>query len=69
MIPFVFCNFMSSDRRGLAASKLRGAAAVCVTLLRFAAESRKSHCNGSVRVANAALAAKLFDFGIIHFPL
>ena len=43
-------------------------AAACVILLCFSAESCKSNRNGSVKVANAALAAKFFDFGTIHFP-
>ena len=45
----VFCNSVSADRSGMAASRLLLAAAACAILLRFAAESRKSHCNGSVR--------------------
>ena len=55
----VFCNAVSADRSGMAASRLLLAAAACVILLRFAAESRKSHCNGSVRRVNGALAANL----------
>ena len=43
-------------------------AAACVILLCFSAESCKSHCNGGVKVAKAALAAKFFDFGTIHCP-
>ena len=42
-------------------------AAACVILLCFAAESCKSQCSGGVRVANAALAAKFFNFGSIQF--
>ena len=59
----VFCNSVSADRGGMAASRLLLAAAACVRLLRFAAESRKSHCNGSVRRVNGALAA---NFWIWH---
>ena len=44
----VFCNSVSADRGGVAASRFRPAAAACVILLRFAPESRQSHCNGSV---------------------
>ena len=44
----VFCNAVSADRSGMAASSVFLAAAACVILLRFAAESRTSHCNGSV---------------------
>ena len=53
----VFCNSMPADRNGMAASRFLVAAAACVPLLRFAAESRESHCNGSVRRVNGALAA------------
>ena len=56
---FVFCNAVSADRSGVAVSRLLLVAAACVILLRFAAESRKSHCNGSVRCVNGALAANL----------
>ena len=37
----VFCNSVSADRSGLAASRSIVAAGVCVILLHFAAESRK----------------------------
>ena len=53
----VFCNSVAADRNGMAASRLLLLAAACVILLRFAAESRKSHCNGSVGRVNGALAA------------
>ena len=56
----VFCNSMSADRNGMAASRLLPAAAACVILLRFAAESRKSHCNGSVRRVKGALGTVFF---------
>ena len=56
----VFCNSVSADRSGMAASRLLLAAAACVILLRFAAESRKSHCNGSVRRVKGALGNSLF---------
>ena len=65
----VFCNAVSADRSGMAASSVFLAAAACVILLRFAAESRKSLCNGSMRRVNCALAAKFFDFGTDDFPL
>ena len=64
-----FCTSLFADRSGVAASRILLVAAPCVILLCFAAESCKSHCNGGVRVANAALAAKFFDFGTIHFPV
>ena len=51
------------------ASRFLLAAAACVILLHFAAESRASHCNGSVKRANGALAADFFDFGNDDFPV
>ena len=56
------------------------ATAACVKCLWFSAESCKSHCNGDLRVANAALAlnflvhrvvmaAPVFDFDHINLPL
>ena len=58
----VFRNSVSADRSGMAASRLIVAAVACVVLLRLAAESRTSHCNGSVRRGNGALAAVFFGF-------
>ena len=58
-----FCNSVSADRSGMAASRLLLAAAACVILLLFAAESRKSHCNGSVRRLNGE---KVANFLIWH---
>ena len=65
----VFCDSVSADRRGMAASRLLLAAAACVILLRFAAESSKSHCNGCVRRVNGALVAKFFDLAPMIFLL
>ena len=48
---FVFCIAVSADRSGMAASRLLFVAAACVILVRFAAESRKSHCKDCVKVA------------------
>ena len=62
-----FCTSLFADRSGVAASRFLFVAAACVLLLCFAAESCKSHCNGGVKVANLALAAKFFDFGNIIF--
>ena len=59
----VFCNSVFADRSGMAASRLLLAAAACVMSLRFAAESRKSHCNGSVRRVKDEKAA---NFSIWH---
>ena len=47
----VFCNSVSADRIGVAASRLHGAAAACVILLSFAAEDRKSYWNGCIQAA------------------
>ena len=47
----VFCNSVSADRIGMAASRLLGAAAACVILLSFAAEDRKSYSNGCIKAA------------------
>ena len=66
--PIVFCNSVSADRSGMAASRLLPAAAACVIPVWFAAESREWHCNGSVRLANGALAAIFSDFGSGDFP-
>ena len=65
---FAFCSSLFADRSGVAASRFLVVAAACVILLCFSAESCKSHCNGGVRVSNAALATKILDFGTIHFP-
>ena len=58
----VFCNSVSADRSEMAASRLLLAAAACVIPLRFAAESRKSHCNGNVRRVKGALGTVFFGF-------
>ena len=60
---------MSADRSGMAALRFLPAAAACVILLRFAAESRESQCNGSVRRVNGALEANFSDFGTDDLPL
>ena len=55
---------MSAGRNGMAASRfLIAAAAAGIILLCFAAEGRRSHCNGCMKVANGALAADFFHFG------
>ena len=53
----------------MAASRFLAAAAACVILVRFAAESRKSHCNGNVTRVSRALAADFFDSYSDDFPL
>ena len=58
-----FCNSVFADRSGMAAPSFLAAAAACLILLCFASEGRESHCNGSMKVANDALAA---DFLIWH---
>ena len=57
------CNSAFADRSGMAASTFLAAAAASVILLCFASESRESHCNGCMKVANVALAA---DFSFWH---
>ena len=57
------CNSVFADRSGMAASTFLAAAAASVILLCFASESRESHCNGCIKVANGALAADIFHFG------
>ena len=47
----VFCNSVSADRIGVAASRLLGAAAACVILLSFAAEVCKSYWSGCIQAA------------------
>ena len=47
----VFCNSVSANRIGIAASRLLGAAAACVILLSFAAGSRKSYWSGCIQAA------------------
>ena len=64
---FVFCNSVSADCSGMAASRF-AAAGACVILLCFPAESRKSHCNGSMKLAKGALAADFLHFGGDDFP-
>ena len=48
---------MSAGRNGMAVSRFLIAAAAGIILLCFAAEGRRSHCNGCMKVANGALAA------------
>ena len=57
----VFRSAVSADRSGMAASSFLLAAAACRILLRFAAESRKSHCNGSVRRVSGAVGEQMFS--------
>ena len=47
----VFCNSVSADRIGMAASRLLGAAAACAILLSLAAGLRKSHWSGCIKGA------------------
>ena len=62
----VLCNSMTANLTGMAASRFLAAAAG-VLILCFAAESRRSHCNGGVKVANGVLAADLFHLGTDDF--
>ena len=52
-----YSSAVSADRSGKAASTFRASAAANVILLCFPSESRESHCNGCMKVANSALAA------------
>ena len=63
-----FGNSVFADCSGMAASRFLAAAAASVILFCFASESRKSHCNGCMKVANGALAADFVHFGIDAFP-
>ena len=47
----VFCNSVSADRIGMAASRLLLALAACVILLSFAAGSRTSSWTGCMKAA------------------
>ena len=64
----VFGNSVFANRSGMVASRFLVAAAGCMLLLRFAAESRESHCNGNVRRVNGALGANFSNFGSDDFP-
>ena len=59
---FMFGNSVSADRCGMAASRFLAAAGACGILLCFAAESRKSSCNGNMKDAKGALAAIFSSF-------
>ena len=63
----VCCNSVSAGRSGMAASKFLAAAAAGVVLMCFAAENRKSHCSGGVRVANGTLAAIFSNLALMIF--
>ena len=58
----VFCNSVSADRSGMAASRFLAAADACGILLCFAVESHKLYCSGCMKVANGALAADFSSF-------
>ena len=66
-ISMGLCNSLFADRSGVTASRFLLVAGACVLLLCFAAEDCRSHCNGGVKVANAALAAEFLDFNTFHF--
>ena len=58
----VFCNTVSADRSGMAAPMFLVAAAACIVLLHFSAWSRKSQCNGSVRMCEWCCGSRFFRF-------
>ena len=62
-----FCNSVSADRIGMAASTFLASAAASVILLCFASESRESHCSGCMKVANGALAADFLILALMIF--
>ena len=66
-ISTALCNPVFADRSGMASSRLRGAAAVCVTLLSLAAGHRKSYWNGYIKVALSCVMTFL-KFGAGNFP-
>ena len=53
---------VSADRSGMVALRFLSAAGACVILLCLAFGSCKSHCNGSMKVANGALAEYFSSF-------
>ena len=61
-------NSVSADCSVMVASRWLAAAVASVILLCFASEIRESHCDGCMKVANGALAADIFHFGIDDFP-
>ena len=54
----VFCNAVSANHIVVAASRFLRATAVCIIRLFFAAEHRKSHWNGCMKVAIVILQEK-----------
>ena len=65
----VFCNSVTADRIGMAASRLLGAAAACVILLSFAAEDRKSYWNGCSKAAKVNCQQIFFILALVIFLL
>ena len=63
---FLCFAIQSADRSGMAVSRFLAAAAASVTLSSFAAETRKSHCHGCMKVVTGALAAISF---VHYFPV
>ena len=66
-LKLAFCYSVSADRNGMAASRLLLAAAACVILLRFAAESRNRIVMAAWDVW-MALWQQICCFGIDDFP-
>ena len=56
-----------AKRSAMAASRFLGAMAACVILLLFAAEHRKSHWNGCMKVA-IVVSIIFLHFGACDFP-
>ena len=65
----VFCNSVSADRIGMAASRLLVAAAACVILLSFAAGLRKSYWSGCTKAATVICQHFLSILALVIFLL
>ena len=61
----MICNSVSVDGSEVVASRFLAAAAVCVMLLSFAAERRKSYWSGRIKVAMEFFLQIFFRFGAL----
>ena len=62
----LFCNAVSADRIGMAASRLLGVAAACVIPLSCAAEDRKSYWSGCIQ-ATTLICQQIFAILVLAF--
>ena len=60
---------MCANRIVVAASRFLGATAACVILLCFAAEHRKTHWTGCMKVAMVIFPYFFLNFGAHDFPI